>query len=96
MISAAIIDEIRHVLLEQGGSGRPVEPGDLLSDLNVNSLILAVLVTRLEDRLGIDPFSSLNEIEFPLTVGGFVDLYEQAALHEIRPCGLTSSDGVWR
>ena len=68
----------------ENGTVRRVEAGDLLSDLNVDSLFLAVLVTRLEDRLGIDPFSSLDVFEFPLTVGGFVDLYEQAALNESR------------
>lgn len=84
MISAAIVDEIRHVLLEQNGTIRRVEMGDLLSDLNMDLLFLAVLVTRLEDRLGIDPFSSLDEFEFPLTVGEFADLYEHAAVNESR------------
>jgi hypothetical protein len=33
-------------------------------------------VTRLEDALGVDPFSSEKAIDFPVTFGDFVRLYE--------------------
>ena len=36
----------------------------------------AVLVARLEDRLGIDPFSAAEEAVFPVTLGDFVKVYE--------------------
>jgi hypothetical protein len=34
------------------------------------------LVARLEDRLGIDPFSASEEAVFPVTLGDFVKVYE--------------------
>ena len=42
----------------------------------VDSLGFAVLVARLEDRLGIDPFSAAEEAVFPVTLGDFVKVYE--------------------
>jgi acyl carrier protein len=45
----------------------------------LDSLCFAVLVARLEDRLGVDPFSSSEDIDFPVTLGDFVRVYENAA-----------------
>ena len=36
-------------------------------------------VARLEDALGIDPFNSTEALEFPVTFGDFVRLYENFA-----------------
>jgi hypothetical protein len=33
-------------------------------------------VARLEDLLGIDPFNAADVLEFPVTFGDFVRLYE--------------------
>jgi len=38
-----------------------------------------VLVARLEDKLGVDPFTTSDEVTFPLTLGDFVKAYENAA-----------------
>jgi hypothetical protein len=48
-------------------------------DIGLDSLCFAVLVTRLEDRLGVDPFSTPGNVDFPLTLGDFVRVYENAA-----------------
>jgi hypothetical protein len=45
----------------------------------LDSLCFAVLVARLEDRLGVNPFSSSDNISFPVTLGDFVRVYENAA-----------------
>jgi acyl carrier protein len=50
-----------------------------LLETGLDSLCFAIVVARLEDRLGLDPFSGEDEIEFPVTVGDFVKLYEHAA-----------------
>ena len=50
-----------------------------LSDLGLDSLCLAVVVARLEDRLGVDPFSQIDDAPFPVTMGDFARLYENAA-----------------
>jgi hypothetical protein len=36
-------------------------------------------VARLEDSLGIDPFNATDAVEFPVTFGDFVRLYENVA-----------------
>ena len=50
-----------------------------LLETGLDSLCFAIIVARLEDRLGVDPFSTEDEIDFPVTVGDFIRLYEQAA-----------------
>jgi acyl carrier protein len=50
-----------------------------LLDTGLDSLCFAIIVARLEDQLGIDPFSTDDEIDFPVTVGDFIRLYAHAA-----------------
>jgi hypothetical protein len=38
-----------------------------------------VLVARLEDRLGVDPFTTSDDVQFPVTIGDFVRAYENGA-----------------
>jgi acyl carrier protein len=47
-----------------------------LIDCGLDSLSFAIIVTRLEDTLGVDPFSSDKTTDFPVTFGDFVRLYE--------------------
>ncbi len=49
-----------------------------LLQTGLDSLSLAVLAVRLEDVLGVDPFSSSKASEFPVTLGDFVAFYENA------------------
>lgn len=42
----------------------------------LDSLCFAVVVTRLESRLGVDPFSMSEDAIFPVTFGEFVRMYE--------------------
>ena len=50
----------------------------ILLDSTLDSLCFAIIVARLEDALGVDPFSTADELAFPVTLGDFVSLYEQA------------------
>ena len=50
-----------------------------LIDCGLDSLSFAIIVARLEDRLGVDPFSSAEATDFPVTFGDFVRLYEGIA-----------------
>jgi acyl carrier protein len=50
-----------------------------LLDSGLDSLCFAVVVARLEDALGVDPFSASEDTRFPVTFGEFVTLYEHAA-----------------
>ena len=44
-----------------------------------NSLCIAVLVANLDDQLELDPFSGEGDVVFPVTLGDFIKLYENAA-----------------
>jgi acyl carrier protein len=50
-----------------------------LLDSGLDSLGIAVLVTRLEDALGVDPFSDSQLTSPPATLGELIGLYEHAA-----------------
>jgi acyl carrier protein len=50
-----------------------------LLDSGLDSLSIAVIVARLEESLGIDPFSASEDATFPVTFGDFVNLYEHVA-----------------
>jgi len=59
----------------------PLTDDLVLLDSGLDSLGIAVLVARLEDVLGLDPFTELasGEAGYPVTLGAFVDVYERAA-----------------
>ena len=38
-----------------------------------------MLVARLEDKLGVDPFTTAEDAMFPVTLGDFVKVYEHGA-----------------
>lgn len=50
-----------------------------LLESGLDSLSFALIVARLEDALGFDPFDSSETSAFPVTFGDFVRLYEQHA-----------------
>jgi acyl carrier protein len=50
-----------------------------LLNSGLDSLCFAVVVVRLEETLGVDPFSSSEDVLFPSTFGEFVSFYENAS-----------------
>lgn len=51
----------------------------VLLDTGLDSLGFAIVVTRLDDELGFDPFSIADEAFYPQTFGEFVAFYEKYA-----------------
>jgi acyl carrier protein len=49
-----------------------------LLELGLDSLCFAIIVARLEDRLGVDPFTASEDVYFPLTLGDFIQFYKDA------------------
>jgi acyl carrier protein len=47
-----------------------------LLESGLDSLSFAIIVARLEDSLGVDPFNADEAIDFPVTFGQFARLYE--------------------
>jgi acyl carrier protein len=48
----------------------------VLLETGFDSMAFAVLVARLDDELGIDPFSVATDAAYPRTFGEFVAFYE--------------------
>jgi acyl carrier protein len=57
----------------------PLKEDLVLAECGLDSLGFAVLVARLEDKLGIDPFTAAEDAFFPVTLGDFMKAYEQVS-----------------
>jgi acyl carrier protein len=78
-VRSAIMDEFDQVAKQQNMRLAPLTDALALLDSGLDSLCLAVVVARLEDELGVDPFSAaVAEAQLPVTVGEFIQLYEDA------------------
>jgi acyl carrier protein len=78
-VRSEIIAQFKRVAQEQDKRLAPLTDGLELLNSGLDSLSFAILVTRLEDSLGIDPFSASEDAQFPVTFGDFVNLYENVA-----------------
>jgi acyl carrier protein len=74
---AALFAEVAQ---EQKKTLAPLSDDLGLLETGLDSLCFAIIVARLEDQLGVDPFSADEEIDFPVTVGDFIKLYEHASV----------------
>jgi acyl carrier protein len=72
------MDQMQQIAREHGKTLAPLRDDLVLLDSGLDSLGFAVLVARLEDTLGIDPFTAAEDAMFPLTLGDFVKVYEIA------------------
>ena len=71
-----IFSAMQQIADEQKISLPPLEDNLSLHETGFDSLGFAILVARLEDELGVDPFTIAEDVTFPLTVGDFVRAYE--------------------
>jgi hypothetical protein len=78
-VRLTIYSEIEQVAAEQKVKIQPLRDGLLLSESGLDSLCFAILVARLEDKLGYDPFATAADAGFPVTLGDFVRFYENGA-----------------
>ena len=73
-----ILDEMQRVAREQKKTLASLADEAPLLSSGLDSLCFAILVARLEETLGVDPFSTADEITLPVTVGDFIQFYEHA------------------
>ena len=71
-----IFAAMERIAEEQQVSLPPLDDSLSLHETGFDSLAFAILVARLEDDLGIDPFTISEDAAVPLTVGDFVEAYE--------------------
>jgi acyl carrier protein len=75
----AIEAEFQRVADEHEKHLAPLTDDLELLNSGLDSLSFAVVVVRLEETLGVDPFSSEEVLLFPSTFGEFVRVYEKAS-----------------
>ena len=73
-----VIAQIEQVAAQQSKKLRPLTDDLNLLDSGLDSLCFAILVARLEDKMGFDPFTVSDDVEFPVTLGDFIRSYENA------------------
>ena len=78
-VKLTIMSEMRQIAQEQEKDLAPLSDDLVLLDSGFDSLCFAVLVARLEDKLGFDPFTRADDTSLPLTIGDLVRVYENAA-----------------
>jgi acyl carrier protein len=76
-IRQVIADHLSTILVEEGRSlAAPLADDTPLLQTGLDSLGYAVLVVRLEDALGYDPFVLMADPVYPRTFGEFAGCYE--------------------
>ena len=78
-VKLVIMEQMTQVAREHGKVLAPLKDDLQLAESGLNSLSFAVLVARLEDTLGFDPFTAAEDAFFPATFGEFVKVYENGA-----------------
>lgn len=69
--------QFEQVAIEQRQKLSRLFPELKLLNCGLDSLSFALIVARLEDALGFDPFDVSGEVTFPVTFGEFVKFYEK-------------------
>jgi acyl carrier protein len=78
-LQAMIFEQFEQVARDQDKKLGELAPDTVLLESGLDSLCLAIIVARLEDNLGLDPFTRSEDIFLPVTLGDFVKFYEEAA-----------------
>ena len=78
-IRLTVISQVEQVANEQRVTLPALSDELVLLNSGLDSLCFAILVARLEDTLGLDPFTASDDVYFPVTLGDFVMAYENAA-----------------
>jgi acyl carrier protein len=74
-----ITNQFQIVAREQDKRLAPLTDNLSLLDSGLDSLCFAILVTRLDETLGVDPFTESEDAVFPVTFGDFINFYENVA-----------------
>ena len=75
-VKSRIFSAMQQIAEEQQITLPPLQDDLSLHETGLDSLAFAILVARLEDDLGIDPFTLSEDASFPSTVGDLVRAYE--------------------
>jgi acyl carrier protein len=76
-IRSTVVSEFERVAAEQKRRLAELSDNLRLLDSGLDSLSFALIVMRLESEFGFDPFEDDESVQFPVTFGDFVKLYER-------------------
>ena len=83
-VRAAVISQIQQIAEDDQKSLPPLTDDLVLLDSGLDSLAVAILIARLEETLGFDPFTESDDVAYPVTLGDFIKFYEHgAASHHV-------------
>ncbi len=77
-VKETIIAQMQQIAREQNTKLSPLKLDLPLLETGLDSLSIAILVARLEDVLQVDPFSSSDAVNMPITLADFIRLYDHA------------------
>jgi hypothetical protein len=75
-VRATVASQFEQVASEQKRKLARLSDDLKLLESGLDSLSFALVVVRLEETLGFDPFDGSENMNFPVTFGDFVKLYE--------------------
>ena len=75
-LRSTIAAQFEQVAVEQKRKLARLSDDLKLLESGLDSLSFALIVARLEDAVGFDPFDTDLEMKFPVTFGDFVRLYD--------------------
>ena len=78
-VRSTITTQFEQVAKEQHKRLAALTDDLVLLESGLDSLCFAIIVARLEDTLGFDPFSVTEDVDFPVTLGDFIRFYEDGA-----------------
>jgi acyl carrier protein len=78
-IRSTVVSEIQQIAEENKKNVPPLTDDLVMLDSGLDSLAIAILVVRLEETLGFDPFTESDDVHYPVTLGDFIRFYENAA-----------------
>jgi acyl carrier protein len=78
-IKSIVLDQLHEIAREHERTLPDLTDDLVLLDSGLDSLAMAILVAKLEDALGFDPFNEAAAVAYPVTLGDFIALYEGRA-----------------
>ncbi len=93
-IRSSVLAQIKRVAAEHNKALAMLSDDLPLLESGLDSLCLAVIMARLEDELHVDPFSTVDDMLFPVTIGDVIALYEGAVAASAKPVSTSAEAAV--
>lgn len=74
-----IVTAIYEIADQRGVEIHQIEDDTVLLESGLDSLGFAILVVRLEEELGYDPFVMMDQPVYPRTLSEFIEIYQRFA-----------------